>query len=393
VRALASALLYLLALDAVACATLAWGRVSVPRLAGWATALGVALALGERLGETFAVIERKKRERMGLFLATLQLSVLVLALVLASATPTASLLRFLAGVLSGYQLLVLLLARLTPRPHGVVGHSLALMALACLRDGPLAAWAAGSTLALVGLYVAVDHHETLLGAHRVPDGPHATRALARAALLVLPVALGVGVASYRLAPRVRPAPAVEEADEGYRPLEEHKKKDVDLRALRALVGLGLGGAVAVYALGRWMVRSRKGERGMIETPEPLVGRLERLSPGTGRAPARRRLPGRRGQVVRAYLAVVDAAERAGFPRHPHETPGEFAAALGEPQAALFAVTEAFRLARYGHYDIGGEDVARAERAATAVLEHLARHPPPRRAAVVHAVRDPAASDG
>ena len=46
---LASVVLYLLALDAVACATLAWGHPGPLELVGWALGLGVIQLLGETL--------------------------------------------------------------------------------------------------------------------------------------------------------------------------------------------------------------------------------------------------------------------------------------------------------------------------------------------------------
>jgi hypothetical protein len=67
---------------------------------------------------------------------------------------------------------------------------------------------------------------------------------------------------------------------------------------------------------------------------------------------------------------------------PGETPAEFAAALGEPQAALAESTDAFVRARYGPFDLSEGDVARAERGVAAVLDHLARRPPRRRRTVV-----------
>jgi len=382
VRALGASVLYLLALDAVACALLAWSDATPLALAGWAIALGVACAIGERLAETFSTIEAKRRNGVAVFLGTIQLSVLTLSLVLASVSPTPGLLRFLAGVLSGYQLLVLVLARLTPQPRGVVGHSLALVALACVRGGPLSAWAAASALALVGLYVGLDHHARLLLAHRVDDAPHAGRALSLSALLVLPVALLTGLAIHAASPEARPAPAPEVADGSYRPLDEKPERELDTRALRAMVVSGLFGAVAVYFVGRWIVRSKRGEERSIETPEPLRGTLERIRPEEGRSRALPEYPGRRGRIVRAYLGLLHGAERAGFARRPDETPAEFAAALGEPQAALAESTDAFVRARYGPFDLSEGDVARAERGVAAVLDHLARRPPRRRRTVV-----------
>lgn len=381
-RALAASVLYLLATNAVACALLAWGEATPAGLAGWAIGLGVALFVGERLAEPFSSIEAKRRSRVGVFLGTIQLSVLALALVLAAGSPTPGLLRFLAGVLSGYQLLVLGLARLTPQPRGVVGHSMALAALACLHGGALSAWAAASTLALVGLYVGLDHHARLLLAHRLDDGPHAARALALSAALVLPAALAVGLAVRAADPHPRLAPAPEVEEEGYQSLEEKPGRELDTRALRAVVVTGLLGAVAVYFVGRWIVRSKGGEKKSIETPEPLRGTLERLRREERRSRAQPAYPGRRGRIVRAYLEMLHGAERAGFPRHPDETAARFASALGEPRAPVAEATDAFERARYGPFDVTEADVKGAERGVAAVLAHLARHPPRRRRSVV-----------
>jgi hypothetical protein len=388
VSALATAVLYLLSVDAVACAFLAWGGATPLRLVGWAIGLGAVLALGERLGSSFATIEAKRRDKLGVFLGTIHLSVLVLALVLAASSPTPRLLLFLANVLAAYQLLVLLLVRLTPHPRGVVGHSLALTALASLAGGPLAAWAASSALALTGVFVGLDHHRRLLSAHRLPDGPYAGRALWRTAVLVLPVALVVGLVVLRVAPRARPAVATAVEEEGFVALEEKPEHELDTRALRAIVVTGLMGAVAVYFVGRWIVRSKRGVRKTMEAPEPLRGGIEPIPKEDAGAAPLPEYPGRRGRIVRAYLNLLRGAERAGFPRRPDETPREFAHALEEPRLALGTATESFLLARYGPYDVAEADVAEAESAADAVLGHLARHPPRRRTRVVRDVGEP-----
>jgi hypothetical protein len=381
-RALAASVLYLLSLDAVACAMLAWTDLGPLGLAGWAVALAAALGVGERLGDALASIEAKRRDRLAVFLGTLQLGVLVLALVLASARPTPGLLRFLAEVLSGYQLLVLALARLTPHARSAVAHSLALVALASLRGGPLGAWAASSALALVGLYVGLDHHARLLASHRLEESPHAARALGLSAALVLPVALAVGLAVHAAAPEARPGPPPERADDTYRPLGEEPKRDLDTRALRSIVVTGLLGAVAVYFVGRWLVRSKSREKAAIETPEPLRGTLERIRPDARPSRALPEYPGRRGKIVRAYLGLLRGAGGSGFPRRPDETPTEFASALAEPSAPLAEATDVFVRARYGPFDLTDDDVQTAERSVAAVLDHLARRPPRRRPDVV-----------
>jgi hypothetical protein len=380
-RALGSTILYLLALDGVACALVAWTATSAGGLAGWAIALAVALAIGERAGAAFATIEAKRRDRVAVFLGTVQSSVLVLALVLAAGKPTPGLLGFLAGVLAGYQLLVLALARLGPHARGVVGQSLALVALACLRGGPLGAWAASSALALAGLYVGLDHHARLLAFHRLDDEGHGARALGLPALLVLPVALAVGLAIHTAAPEPRPDASPALVDDSYRPLDEKPKRELDTRALRSIVVAGLAGAVAVYFVGRWLVRSKRGAKGTVETPEPLRGALERIHPDERPRRAVPAYAGRRGKIVQAYLRMLRAAERLGFPRRPDETPAQFARALGEPRAPLTEATDVFVRARYGPVDLADGDVQAAERGVAAVVAHLERQPPRRRVVV------------
>ena len=387
-KVLGTSILYLLALNSLACALLAWGRATPTALVGWAIALAVALLVGERLGDAFELIDAKRRDRMAVFLGTLQLSVLVLGLVLAAGSPTPGLLLFLTNVLSGFLLLVLGLARLTPQPRGVVAHAVALVALAGLHGGPLGAWAAGATLALVGLYVGLDHHAQLLAAHRLDEGAHAGRALVLSARVVLPVALAVGLGVYSADPEPRRSPLPEVVDDGYRPLEEKPKRELDGRVLRATVLTGLVGAVAVYLVGRWIVRSKRGERKSIETPEPLRGTLEPIRAKRAQNRGRPHYRGRRGRIVKAYLGLLRGAERAGFPKRPEETPVEFAAALAEPREPLAAATNAFLLARYGPFDVGEAELSQAERGVAAVLDHLQRRPPRRRPAAVRDATGP-----
>jgi hypothetical protein len=394
VSTLASVVLYLLALDAVACAMLAWSQPTPLELVGWALGLGATLVLGEKLGTSFATVDVKRRGRLGVFLGTIQLSVLVLALVLAAAQLTPGLLSFLVSVLAGYQVVAVLLLRLTPHPRGLVAQSLALIALACLRGGPLAAWAAASALGLTGLYVGLEHHSRLLVAHRVDEGPHGGQALWRTLVLVLPVAVLLGVVVGRIDPRERQfaEPVVEEA--GYVPLEEKEERSLDRRALRAIAIAGLAGAVAVYFVGRLLNRSKGGEPKAIETPEPLRGELERIRPEADRRS--RALPeyrGRRGRIVRAYLNLLRGAESVGFPRHPHETADEFADALEEPKAPLAITTEVFVRARYGGTEITDEDVAQAEAGSDAVRAHLSRQPPRRRGGVMRDVDETPPKEG
>jgi hypothetical protein len=382
VTPLASAVLYLLTINSVVCALVAWSAPGAPELVIWVLGIGILHLLGEKLGESFDTVDTKRRSKIAVFVGTIQLSVLVLSLVLAAAKPSPGLLRFLTVVLTGFQLVAVLLIRLTPHPRGVVGQSLALVALASLRGGPLAAWAVSSGLALTGLYIGLEHHLRLLIAHRVDPEPHAGTALRRSALLVLPVALVLGLAVWRADPVGKEFAAPVE-EEGYVSLEGGQEEhQLDKRALRLTVLAGVGGAIAVYFLGRLLNRSKGGESKAIETPEPLRGRLERIRPEARRPRAIPDYPGRRGRIVRAYLNLLRGAERVGFPRAPHETATEFAEALRQPQAPLETATEAFVRARYGREEPTDDDVAQAEGSSDAVLAHLARQPPRKRRGII-----------
>jgi hypothetical protein len=320
---------------------------------------------------------------VAVFLGTLQFSVLVLALLLAAVRPSPGLATFLTSVLCAYLLVALALFRLTPEPYGVIGQCLALVAVACLRGGHLSVWAATSAFFLTLLYVGLDHHARLLAAHRIDDRPYVGLALRRTATLVLPVALTLGAVLARAVPSLVPLDTRLPSDEELALQEEKPKREMDTRALRAVVMAGVAGVVAVYFVGRTLIRSRRGQRGAIETPEPLRGRLERMKTGARSQAALPEYPGRRGRIVRAYLMLLRGAEHVGFPRRPSETPREFESALQEPAAPLRAVTELFVRARYGPIDLSDKDVSTAERGADAVLDRLQRRPPRRRREIVH----------
>jgi hypothetical protein len=380
--ALASVVLYLLALDAVACASMAWEQPGPLELVGWALGLGATQLLGEKFGASFATMDAKRRDRVGTFLGAFQLSILVLALVMAAAQLTPKLLGFFTSVFSGYLVVAVLLVRLTPHPRGVVGQSLALIALACLRGGPIAAWAASSALGLTALYIGLEHHSRLLASHRIDDAPYAGRALWRSLAMAVPVALLVGVGVAELDPEPRRFVEVVE-EEGFKPLTDKEEHEFDPRALRAIALAGIGGAVAVYFVGRWLNRSKGGDPKAIETPEPLRGRLERIRPeGPRRSRITPQYGGRRGRIVRAYLNLLRGAESVGFPRRPHETAEEFAVALAQPRDVLKRTTQIFEEARYGSAELTDDDVALAEAGSDAVRAHLSRQPPRQRGGIV-----------
>jgi hypothetical protein len=369
---LRTVVLYAFACDATLCALVAWDEaVTASTLFLWTLAVAAALALGESLEGSFAAIDSDHRGRMTVFLGSLQLSILTLALILAAIKPSADLLRFLANVLSGYFLLVLALVRFTPHPRAVLGHGFALTVLAGLQVGPVGAWATLSSFSLTALFLGVEHHARLFAAFRVDPSQQGALVLRRTAAVVLPAALGLAVFL-----AVSPSGSGPVREFGVRGRHD---RDMDRSAVRATVVAALAGTGAVYVVGRLLVRSRKGEAVPLEGTEPLKGELRRIEP-PARAASAAGYPGRRGRVVRTYLRLLHGTAQAGFARRPGETPHEFAAALGEPRPPLADVTEAFVRARYGPWEPGEHEVEAAERQTERVLEHLRRSPPKRREA-------------
>ena len=61
VNALGSVVLYLLAVDAVVCALVAWSAPDAAELVIWVLGIGILHLLGERLGEGFASVDEKRR--------------------------------------------------------------------------------------------------------------------------------------------------------------------------------------------------------------------------------------------------------------------------------------------------------------------------------------------
>ena len=89
-----------------------------------------------------------------------------------------------------------------------------------------------------------------------------------------------------------------------------------------------------------LLRRRLVENGSLELPFRLL-RLRTLSP--------------RERVLYYYLSTLRRASRQGYPRHPHQTPGEYQATLEPnlPQAQdeMRELTQAFVEARYSRHEV------------------------------------------
>jgi hypothetical protein len=147
-------------------------------------------------------------------------------------------------------------------------------------------------------------------------------------------------------------------------------------AYQALSVLGLLGGAGLYAIARLLRRARR------STEPPLPEAIEARSQDEARV----EMPeaeesvasrGRRGRVVRAYVAFLKEAARLAQRRRPSQTPAEYAAALGEPAGPLARLTRLFVAARYGPVEPEEDEAREAERTAQAVVTALRR---PRRLA-------------
>jgi hypothetical protein len=135
-------------------------------------------------------------------------------------------------------------------------------------------------------------------------------------------------------------------------------------AYRRLVLLAIAGGASVFLATRLFRRGPSEEPPREELVEPQRGQEETLP----RPPKRRRLyPGARGRIVRAYLRVLSQAPRFGLRLRASLTPGQIAAYLRHPAAAVATLTTLFLAARYGPDEPEETDAWAAEAAAGLIL--------------------------
>jgi hypothetical protein len=359
--------LYLLSLHAVVHAQLAWRARNPWEVANWGVTLWGALLLGEWLGpRLLPLVEAVGRGRVRAA-ATLGYTGLVLLAPPLVAGDAALVVRDVA-LFSWIQPALLLMAESERGRVGAVENALVLVVFASLRGGALATLAVVGFVVLLAGVLALEHVLRTLGAYPRARPPAAWVPLREAASLALPVAIALaGVLillppqPYRAAEAVLPAPmAAAEIATAY----------------QALSVLGLLGGAGLYAIARLLRRARR------STEPPLPEAIEARSqdeagvemPEAEESVASR---GRRGRVVRAYVAFLKEAARLAQRRRPSQTPAEYAAALGEPAGPLARLTRLFVAARYGPVEPEEDEAREAERTAQAVVTALRR---PRRLA-------------
>jgi hypothetical protein len=358
-----SVALYALSLHAVASALLAWTQGDTGLLALCAAGLAAALVIGESTSGVFdASVERTSRLRLRITTGAAYGGLVVLALTAAVGSGDPRLLRQVAILFTLLQAAFLLLVDLARTHVGPIANALVLVVLAALRGGAIAAVGVTGGLALLGLFLALDHAARVLQAYPGARGDLHGATLRRAAAALAPIILGLTLLFILFPPspyaRVRFTVADPARDEEV------------AAAYRRLIALALAGSALVFGLVRLLRRDRGKGAPLEETLAVERGVEEALPEPAPLAP--RGYRGRRGRIVRAYVGVLARAGEAGFRSRPSQTPRELATLLPAPSAPLSALTDLFVAARYGPDEPSEQQALAAEKAARTVSVGLGK---------------------
>jgi hypothetical protein len=361
--------LYGLSLSAGAGVALAWPGQGDPTLGLAGAALGLAAA--QVLGDGFSpwlegTLGPRARLKARSWVGVLYTGMVLLGLALVTLEP--KLLRP-AGTLF---LLLQGLFLLGGPPLGgavlAVANAFVLVFLVSFRGGLVAAACVTSSLGLLVFFLTLDHFARQLSWYPHRDVSLTGAALRQAAAVAVPLVLGLSLffALYPPAPYARlPLP---DTDPGARSEEV-------AQAYRRLLLLAMAGGASVFLMTRLFRRGPGEDPPREELVEPQRGQEETLP----RPPNRRRLYlGTRGRIVRAYLRVLSQAPRFGLRLRASSTPGQIAASLRHPAAAVATLTTRFLEARYGPEEPREADARAAEAAAGSILARprsgaIARH--------------------
>ncbi len=349
--------LYLLSLLAAAGADLAWHPSGVPRVAGHAVGLGLAVGLGSLLPDAFSAVgaaSLRVRARLAAFLL-LPLPGLV-ALAVAVASPRLA--GQAAAALALLQVAVLLVAEALGVEVLVLWGAFVLTLLAALAGGLPALFGLTGFVLLAAVFFALDHVLRRVGAWPGTRAP-AVRAVLADALLAVAAPAALLAAALLLLPEPSPLPL---AEGGTAVLAPEVR-----RAYEWLMLVALAGGASVVFLVRWL-RGGEGEGApLLEPAESRVEAEEAIEPETFEdaryAPAR-------GRVIRAYLRFLSGAREAGYRLESHLTPREIQDRVRRPEDLVDRLTGLFMDARYGPDEPGADAVRSAEAASTAACARL-----------------------
>jgi len=356
-----SVTLYALSLHAAGSALLAWTPAAAGVLAATAFGLALALVLGETIGRSVdAGLAGAGRIRLRVMTGTAYGGLVALALTAGIGSGEARLLGTEAMLFSVLQAAFLLLVELGRTHVGPVANAFVLVVLASLRGGVPAAAGVTGALALLAFFLAFDHAARVLQAYPSGRADLLPATIRRAARTAGPIVLGLTVffALFPPPPYTRVHFAV-----GTGPVDD----DVS-EAYRRLVAIALVGSGLVFGAVR-LIRRGRGDSPLLEEGLPLERGIEEALPEEAAAPPRE-YPGRRGRIVRAYVAVLARARETGFRQRPSQTPHEIASHLPAPAGPLTALTALFVGARYGPDEPSEEQALAAEGAGAGLVAGL-----------------------
>jgi hypothetical protein len=361
--------LYLLSALTASGALLAWPLASSATTAVIvALASAAALIAGEAGRGDAAEAQRTWRGRGRLLFAVAYAAMAAIALMIASAVPTPAVLAREAVVFAALQPALLLLAAAMGDVRLALTNALALVVVAALRGGAVAAVTSIGAFVLTATFLLAENAVRVLGAYAARRGPTVHVVLREGMAEMAPVTVALTALLWLSPPRPWPGLLWTSGPAG-----ELQPRVYVLLSLAALLGTGAVGLAAQLM--------RRGRR----RPAPMEDLIEVIAVDDEALPEPRTLrrapiKGPRGAVVRAYLLFLRGAARLGRPRPAHATPVEYAASLGHVDA-LAQLTAIFMDARYGPDDPPAESAAAAEACAAHALADIAARPragrPPR----------------
>ncbi len=355
--------LYLLSFHAVTNPLLAWGATDLSPLAAAAAFLAAAQLGGRRLETAFSSLERRTRGRLRIVGGVLYTLVVLLGTVICLASSDPGVFFRAALVLGALQLAALVLASVDRGQLIAITNALVLVCLGALRGGGVAAAGTAGYVALLGGFLAFDHHARKLTSLTSRPTRLVAVAARRAAATALPVALCLSAALslFPATPYALVRVVVEHP--------EARRAEITAAYARVL-SLALLGGFITYGLSRLLRRGEPERAPTLEYLEAQTLSEERLPPPRPRG--RATVTGMRGRIVELYVKVLALAVRRGLRRGPSHTAEEIRPRLAAPAEAVLELTRLFEKARYGGPEPNAADLAAARSAAAVVVGSLRR---------------------
>ena len=310
----------------------------------YAVLMALGYALRDWMEQTQQMMERMRIRGLSIILWVV-VAVLLAWLFSGGGAQAVALTRLSILLLLGFQLLYAYDAKGRSRAMIVV---ILMALLPCAMGGPPAVLATTATLASLGLFLVLHHHEAMAGAYRIPGTPTPLMQLLWCAVFggaagggALGLFVLFGVPPGMPMRRTQTLPPSPTGDAWVWELMQ------GVGALTLLAMLCAWG-IAFLQRGR-QVGKQKLEKGRVARPQ----RAARL-PEAWEAPGPEAGPRRR--IILLYIRLIAALGG----RRPHETPREFAGGIGRD--GLDEATELFYRARYTSQPVGEEEAARYEEA-------------------------------